>query len=117
MSQSVGQAGEEYTAEWLSHHGYRVIERNYHSRFGEIDIIAVNSQYIVFVEVKTRQSNGMVSVLEAITLQKQQKIITTAQVYLSQYQGNLQPRFDVAAVTAQGGKPLGLKYFPNAFGS
>lgn len=116
MGESSGQAGETYAAEWLNRHGYRILSRNYHSRYGEIDIIAADSKYIVFVEVKTRQSSGIASALEAVTPQKRRKIITTARIYLAQSGNPLQPRFDVAAVITLGGKPMGLKYFPNAFG-
>ena len=90
MAQNSGRAGEEYAAKWLEEHGYHILEQNYHSRFGEIDIIAEDSQYIVFVEVKTRAEGSMVSPLE--------------------------PRFDIAAVTTLHFEPLGLQYYANAFG-
>lgn len=116
MAQNTGCAGEDYAAEWLIEHGYRIVDRNYHSRFGEIDIIAENSQYIVFVEVKTREDGSMVSPVESVTRNKQRKILLTAQLFLQKSPSALQPRFDVAAVTTVYGEPLGLKYFDNAFG-
>lgn len=116
MAQKAGRTGEDYAAEWLIEHGYRIIARNYCSRFGEIDIIAENSQYIIFVEVKTREDGSMVSPAEAVTLSKQKKILLTAQEYLQKNLSPLQPRFDVAAVTTLHRKPLGLQYFSNAFG-
>ena len=73
-------------------------------------------QYIVFVEVKTRAGGAMVSAVEAVTPNKQRKILLTAQVYLQKSPCALQPRFDVAAVTTLHGEPMGLKYFANAFG-
>ena len=115
-AQNAGRTGEDYTAIWLESHGYSIVERNYHSRFGEIDIIARDSQYIVFVEVKTRAGGAMVSAVEAGTPNKQRKILLTAQVYLQKSPCALQPRFDVAAVTTLHGEPMGLKYFANAFG-
>lgn len=116
MAQDLGRAGEDYTAQWLENHGFSIVERNYHSRFGEIDIIAKDPQYILFVEVKTRESGAMVSALEAVTKSKQRKLIMTAQLYLEKSPCPLQPRFDVAAVTAVHGKLMGLQYFANAFG-
>lgn len=115
-AQNAGRAGEEYTALWLENNGYSIVERNYHSRYGEIDIIARDSQYIVFVEVKTRASGSMVSGVEAVTLSKRQKLLLTAQTYILKSQCTLQPRFDVAAVTTVHGEPMGLQYFENAFG-
>ena len=116
MAQDKGRAGEDYTAKWLENHGYSIVERNYHSRFGEIDIIAKDSQYILFVEVKTRESGSMVSGAEAVTKSKQRKLIMTAQMYLQESRYPLQPQFDVAAVTTVHGELMGLQYFANAFG-
>lgn len=113
---NTGKAGEDYTAQWLVNHGYQIVQRNYHSRYGEIDIIAANEEYIAFVEVKTRQSGALVSALESVTPQKQKRILLTAQIYLSESEPPLQPRFDVAAVTSLHGEPFGLQYFSNAFG-
>lgn len=116
MALDSGRAGEDYASEWLKEHGYRILERNYHSRFGEIDIIAEDSQYIVFVEVKTRKEGSMVSPVEAVTKSKQKKLILTAQMFLMKRPSALQPRFDIAAVTTLHGEPMGLQYFTNAFG-
>lgn len=115
-AKKAGRAGEDYTALWLENHGYSIVERNYHSRYGEIDIIVRDSQYIVFVEVKTRASGSMVPGAAAVTPSKQQKLLLTAQTYLMKSQCALQPRFDVAAVTTLHGEPMGLQYFENAFG-
>ncbi len=116
MALDSGRAGEDYASEWLKEHGYRILERNYHSRFGEIDIIAEDSQYIVFVEVKTRKEGSMVSPVEAVTKSKQKKLILTAQMFLMKRPSALQPRFDIAAVTTLHGELMGLQYFTNAFG-
>ena len=115
MAQNTGPAGEDYVARWLEKQGFGIEVRNYPSRFGEIYIIARNSQYIVFVEVKTRESGSMVSAVEAVTMNKQRKILLTAQLYLQKSPCALQPRFDVAAVTTLHGDPMGLQYFANAF--
>ena len=54
-----GRAGEDYTADLLAAEGFRIVSRNFHSRFGEIDIIAENGQYIIFVAVKTRRGERL----------------------------------------------------------
>lgn len=115
MKISTGKLGEEHIAKWLEQHGYQILERNYHSRFGEIDIIAQQGPYIAFVEVKTRATNSQVSPFEAITPQKQRKILATAKIYLNQNPTSLQPRFDAAAVYLQGDQIVGETYLENAF--
>ncbi|HCR44501.1 MAG TPA: YraN family protein [Ruminococcaceae bacterium] len=116
MDNSSGALGEDYAAGFLKNKGYIIIERNYRSRFGEIDVIAADSKYIVFVEVKTRSPECMVSPFEAVTRAKQLKIIKTAACYLQKNPCRLQPRFDVMGVTAGGGKVFSAEYLENAFG-
>lgn len=116
MPRGTGAMGEDYAAQWLQRHGFSIVARNYHSRYGEIDIIAEDGQYILFVEVKTRRDGSMVSPAEALTKKKQDKLLLTAQDYLMKSPSALQPRFDLAAVTTLNGQPLGLQYISNAFG-
>ena len=115
MDNSSGAAGEDFAAEYLQKHGFEILRRNFHSRCGEIDIIARDARYLVFAEVKTREKDSLVNPLEAVTASKRRKIIRTAQIYLQQYPEDLQPRFDVAAVTAVHGIPESLRYLENAF--
>lgn len=115
MKVNTGKAGEDYAARQLKKMGYRIIDRNYHSRFGEIDIIAENGRYIVFIEVKTREAGSMVTPIEAVSWHKQQKIIITAQKYLASNPTELQPRLDVAALETKNGRIVGFEYLENAF--
>lgn len=94
-----GSEGENIACEFLERNGYTVKERNYHSRYGEIDIIAEKDGFIVFVEVKRRKKNSRVSPFEAVSYSKQNKIISTAVLYLQEKDSLLQPRFDVISVT------------------
>ncbi len=113
-----GKNGERLAAEYLRERGFIITERNYHSRFGEIDIIAENEQYILFVEVKTRKDGSMVSPAEAVDLNKQRKISMTASSYLMKSFCDLQPRFDVAQITVFEGKgreEYKIDYIENAF--
>lgn len=68
----LGDRGEDYTARYLEKQGFHIVERNWHSRYGEIDIIAENEEYLLFVEVKTRRAGSMVPGEAAVTAQKQQ---------------------------------------------
>lgn len=115
MDRGTGAAGEEHIAHFLRSRGYDILARNYHCRFGEIDIIAQNRQYLVFVEVKTREEGGLSSPFEAVTPAKQRRVILAAEVFLEHYSGDGQPRFDVAAVYTRRGKIVGEEYIEDAF--
>ena len=114
-----GGMGESLTADFLRKNGFVIVKRNYHCRFGEIDIIAENKEYIIFTEVKTRREDSLVSPAEAVDARKQRRIILTAEDFLSKYETELQPRFDVAEVTvfkrSDGTDGYKLHYIKNAF--
>ena len=111
----LGDRGEDYTARYLEKHGFHIVERNWHSRYGEIDIIAENEEYLLFVEVKTRKAGSMVPGELAVTPQKQQKLRLTAESYLLAHPTEKQPRFDVAALIVEGDKLLDFTYYKSAF--
>ena len=114
-----GKNGEDIVATFLRKKGLSVIKRNYQCRFGEIDIIAETKEYIIFVEVKTRKQNSMVSAAEAVDYHKQQRIMLTAEDYISKTLCEKQPRFDVAEVTTfktdEGVIKYAVNYIKNAF--
>lgn len=116
---TIGDFGEKYTVWRLRLKGYRILERNYHSRYGEIDIIAKNRKYIVFVEVKTRTEGFLYSPRQAVDAFKQQRCVKTAQYYLMKNQTTLQPRFDVSEIILKKDtkrhKVLEYTYLENAF--
>lgn len=95
-----GGCYEEMAAAYLEKEGYHILERNYYTRQGEIDIIARDSSYLVFIEVKYRNDSKKGDPSEAVTYQKQQKIIKSARYYL--YKHNLSEdcpcRFDVVSI-------------------
>ena len=101
---SKGAAGEVVAARFLREKGYTLIAGNYRTRLGEIDIIARDGDYIVFVEVKTRGEQALYAPREAVTLQKQQKIIRSAALYMERFPTSLQPRFDVIEIYAPEGE-------------
>lgn len=79
---SSGAAGEVLAARFLREKGYTIQAANVRSRFGEIDIIAADTQYIAFVEVKTRSEGALYAPREAVTPAKQRRILATAAQYL-----------------------------------
>lgn len=99
----VGAWGEALAAEYLRKKRYNILATGYRSRFGEIDLIAANRRYLVFVEVKLRKSADFARAVEYVDHRKQERIRTTASIYLSQYPTALQPRFDVIEIYAPEG--------------
>lgn len=112
---SSGRMGEDYAAAVLADMGYEILARGYHSRFGEVDVIACKDDAICFVEVKTRKRGSMVGGFEAVTRSKQRKIIATALLYMQQHQISLQPRFDVMHVVVENGAAAAHEYLTGAF--
>jgi putative endonuclease len=99
--QQFGAKSENLAAWYLKENGYKIIEQNYRSRMGEIDIIARDKKTIVFVEVKSRRSIRFGSPKWAVTPQKQRKISMVALYYLkTTNQIDAKARFDVVSITA-----------------
>ncbi|MBN2397274.1 MAG: YraN family protein [Deltaproteobacteria bacterium] len=94
-----GAQGETLAAACLQKEGYRIIERNYRCRYGEVDIIAMDKQDVVFIEVKGRGSDTFGAPEEAIGPAKQKKISKVALHYLHERGlGDRNARFDVVAI-------------------
>lgn len=113
-----GNLGEAVVIAYLRERGWNIVEVNFHSKYGEIDLIAENGTFLAFVEVKLRRDSDFAAAREAVTKSKQRKLRTTALYYLQWHPTNLQPRFDVAEVYA----PMGaatlspeVTYLENAF--
>lgn len=98
-----GAWGEALAAEFLRKKRYEIVACGYRSRFGEIDIIAKNKKYLAIVEVKLRKNADFVQAREFVDRKKQDRIRTTAGIYLSQHPTQLQPRFDVIEIYAPDG--------------
>lgn len=98
-----GAWGEAKAAEYLKRKHYRLLATGYRSRFGEIDLIACNRRYLVFVEVKLRKSDRFAQAREFVDYRKQERLRITASVYLEQFPTELQPRFDVIEIYAPEG--------------
>lgn len=115
----LGRWGEDAAAEHLKKKGYKIIGRNFSCRMGEVDIIAEKGRYIAFVEVKTRKNDAFATAAEFVTLAKQRRLITAAELWLGQNPTRKQPRFDVVEVYAPQGvltaKP-DIRHLEDAFG-
>ena len=90
--------GEDLATRFLKHNDYKIIERNYHSIYGEIDIICKKDNQLIFVEVKARKSLKFGEALEAITEKKRGKIIKTAYHFITKHQLDLSIRFDIITI-------------------
>lgn len=115
IKKTIGDKGEEFTAKFLKKNKYKIIERNYSCKLGEIDIIAEDKEYLLFVEVKTRQEGQMLEPRYSVDKKKQQKILRTASYYLQNNKNKKQPRFDIAEVIVNNEGKMSINYLENAF--
>lgn len=114
----LGRWGEAAVANRLRREGYTLLAANYTTRFGEIDLIACKGDYLAFIEVKLRKSDGFAAAREFVDTRKQYHLRTVAAQYLQEHPSELQPRFDVAEVYAPDGtetKRPQINYIENAF--
>lgn len=115
---SLGIWGEEQAAKYLRRKGYRIIERNFSCRFGEIDIIASRKGYLAFVEVKLRKDDSFAQAREFVDQAKQRRIVTAAELWLSRHEEDMQPRFDVIELYAPQGvnsRKIEINHIEDAF--
>lgn len=98
FNKSKGDKGENAAADYLKSLKYKIIETNYHSIYGEIDIIAEKKGEIVFVEVKYRTNCDFGEGYEAVGKQKREKIIKTALIYINEHNIQAPCRFDVISI-------------------
>ncbi len=110
-----GRHAEDAACLFLENRGYQIIERNYRTRFAEIDIIAIHGDTLVFAEVKARKSLRYGSPRESVGSVKQKKIIAGAMQYLREKQlGDNRIRFDVITILQHQWK-FHMDIIPNAF--
>ena len=107
---------ESVARNYLQQQGLSFVQQNFHSRFGEIDLIMQDSDLICFIEVKYRTSSDFGGAAGAITHTKQQKIIKTAQIFMQKFHKfrNHGMRFD-ALILEKSGDDMTVNWIPNAF--
>ena len=117
LNRVFGDAGERAAASHLRAKGYRILARQYTNSFGEIDLIAMDGDTIVFVEVKTRRSTIAGHPVEAVGDQKQRQLTRVALAYLKRYGLlNRRARFDIVAIIwPDSDVPPDITHYVNAF--
>ena len=117
-TQHQGQAAEQLACSYLQEQGLQLIARNYHSRFGELDLVMRDNRQLVFIEVRYRRHSHFGSGAETIQAAKQAKLIKTAQAFLQSQPklGKLAARFDVVSISGPMHNPT-IDWIPNAFQS
>lgn len=114
----LGHWGEELAVKFLEQKKFKLIKTNYSCRTGEIDIIAEDSKYIVFAEVKLRKNARFANAREFVNTAKQERIRSTAELWLQENPTSLQPRLDVIEIYAPFGEQtdrLEIYHIENAF--
>ena len=112
----IGANGESRAIAFLKGRRFKIVERNYRTKVGEIDIIAERDGLVTFVEVKTRRSKSYGSPEEAIDKKKRKRIIKAAKYYLVSHNlyDEVDVRFDVLSLTKKNGV-FQIEYFEDAF--
>ena len=99
MTRDIGNLGEEVAAQYLLGKGYKILQRQFHSRFGEIDLVAKKNDTVAFIEVKAYKVGSQTSPYYAVSRSKQDKVKKTARYYLmTKGLRNDGARFDVIIV-------------------
>ena len=112
--QKIGRWGEQIAAEYLGKKGFKMLARNARTPYGEIDLICLRENYIVFVEVKTRTSQAFGYPEDSITLRKQAHMLSAAEHYLQEHEIDSEWQCDVIAVEGSpGGKPPRITHLEN----
>lgn len=113
-SHLLGREGEEQAAEHLKSKGYKILHRNWISGRRELDIVAENKEYVVFVEVKTRAHDFHMPQGEMVTKEKQRSMVFAADSYIRRYNINKESRFDVITIISTG-KSIEIEHTEGAF--
>ncbi|GAB4297416.1 MAG: YraN family protein [Marinilabiliales bacterium] len=109
-----GDFGENIACKHLEDKGYKIIERNWHFKHKEIDIIALDKNQIVFIEVKFRKNTDDYSIFDVISKNKMKYIIDAADEYIKMNNIDIESRFDVIGITYCN-KRLDIQHITDAF--
>ncbi len=114
VRQELGKAGEAAAARFLQKKGYKVLEQNYQSPLGEIDLILLDGETLVFCEVKTRGREGLIAAKESVRPAQQRRYRLSAEGYIRRKRAQgLRVRFDIVEV--YGEKDFEIRHIPDAF--
>lgn len=109
-----GKVCEKLACDYLKKNGLKLIDKNFHSRYGEIDLIMQHQDMVVFIEVRYRKNQDYGGAKASITLAKQKKIQKTALFYMQKKGRELNARFDVIAMAGEQSN-LSIEWIKNAF--
>lgn len=113
----LGARGESLAWGYLKKQGYEILEKNFRTKLGEIDVIASKRRTLVFIEVKTRRNHNFGLPEEAIDWKKRRKMVRIAELYLqSKRWENKEARFDILSITWNGKEEPAFNLLENAFG-
>ncbi len=113
--QRLGAAGEDAAVRHLEAQGYRIVERNVHlSRYGEIDIVAMDGGVLALVEVRTRKGNRLGTPEESVTPTKKRRLLMLGQMYVQQHEWEGPWRIDFVAVRFSGSRVTDVRLYRNA---
>ena len=111
-----GRAGESAAEHFLRRKGYRIVDRNVRSYWGELDLVAEDGRVLVFIEVKARRTSACGGAPFAVDRRKQARIIRLAAQYLADHRVTQRPcRFDVVLCTGGSSAPAVIEHIQNAF--
>ncbi|MEM6998872.1 MAG: YraN family protein [Pseudomonadota bacterium] len=113
---NTGKLAEEFAATYLKKNNVRIVSKNYLCRFGEIDLIGIEKNILIFIEVRYRKNERYLSAVETIDQTKCNKIITTSKYYLNEYKKyqSYFCRYDVITITGDFQQPV-IEWIKNAF--
>ena len=116
-TRTLGDAVERLVCKYLEERGLELLERNYRCRHGEIDLVMLDHDCLVFVEVRFRSSGAFSSAATTVDWRKQNKIIKTAEMYLATRPGctNRTARFDVVGVDGRASGNPSVEWIRDAF--
>lgn len=97
-ARSRGAAIEQIAAQWLQQRGLRLVTSNHHVKGGELDLVMLDQEVLVFIEVKHRTTSRYGHPLESVTAQKRQRLIRAAKLYIAQHAVSSPCRFDILAI-------------------
>lgn len=114
--QQCGRDGEARAAEFLAARGFTILARNVRASAGEIDLVALDGETLVFCEIRTRRSRGQGGALESVTPAKQRQVVRVAEWFLARHPAlHARPmRFDVVAIDRHGDE-MAIEHVPDAF--
>ncbi|MEX5567882.1 YraN family protein [Pseudomonas syringae] len=117
--QQAGREAEAFALQFLQQQGLRLIEQNWLCKRGELDLVMLDGDTVVFVEVRYRRHSGWGGAMESVDFRKQEKLVTAAQLFLQHATAwaNSPCRFDVIAIEGEPGKAAPLNWIKSAFDS